>query len=243
MMALVVTAVMTSSKQYLGMTWSLWLACLSFLFAPFWFNPLSFHWGKVVQDYKIWMRWMTGTGGNSSNSWEVGFARVWWREENSYLSRFSLTQKMQGLVRPLIYVVIGYGIGGPQLLGLDHKEIKVVAKLAALALALMAASMLTQHYGNRLTPWIRRSSTILITAFAVVYGIYLLLAHTKYTKVAVGLYYVAAAGSTVGLLMGYKFARFTWHIHDFVIGHLLFIILFLLSALKFPSMVQVCVAF
>lgn len=39
--------------------------------------------------------------------------------------RFSLTQKMQGLVRPLIYVVIGYGIGGPQLLGLSHKEMKV----------------------------------------------------------------------------------------------------------------------
>lgn len=72
MMALIVTAVMTTSKQYLGMTWSLWLACVSFLFAPFWFNPLSFHWGKVVQDYKIWMRWMNATGGSSSNSWEVG---------------------------------------------------------------------------------------------------------------------------------------------------------------------------
>ena len=56
---------------------------------------------------------------------------------------------------------------------------QVVAKLAALAFALMAASAITQHYGNRLTPWIRRSSTILITTFAVVYGIYLLLAHTK----------------------------------------------------------------
>lgn len=56
---------------------------------------------------------------------------------------------------------------------------QVVVKLAALALALMAASAVTQHYGNRLTPWIRRSSTILITTFAVVYGVYLLLAHTK----------------------------------------------------------------
>lgn len=43
------------------------------------------------------------------------------------MAHFSLTQKMQGLVRPLIYVVIGYGIGGPQLLGLDHKEVKVRA--------------------------------------------------------------------------------------------------------------------
>lgn len=56
---------------------------------------------------------------------------------------------------------------------------QVVAKLAALAFALLAASVLTQYYGSRLTPWIRRSSAILITTFAVVYGIYLLLAHTK----------------------------------------------------------------
>lgn len=55
----------------------------------------------------------------------------------------------------------------------------MVAKLAALAFALLAASVLTQYYGSRLTPWIRRSSAILITTFAVVYGIYLLLAHTK----------------------------------------------------------------
>lgn len=53
------------------------------------------------------------------------FLKVWWREENSYLVRFSLSQKLQLMVRPLIYVVIGYGIGGPKLLGLDQKEIKV----------------------------------------------------------------------------------------------------------------------
>lgn len=51
--------------------------------------------------------------------------KVWWREENAYVSRFSFTQKMQLLIKPLIYVVIGYGIGGPQLLGLNHKEMQV----------------------------------------------------------------------------------------------------------------------
>lgn len=56
---------------------------------------------------------------------------------------------------------------------------------------------------------------------------------------AVGLYYAAAAISTVGLMMGYKFARYTWHMHDFVIGHMLFVILFILSALQFPSTIQV----
>lgn len=238
MTALIVTAAMTSSKQYFGMTWSLWLACLSFLFAPFWFNPLSFHWGKVVQDYKMWITWMTGTGGSSSNSWEV-----WWREENSYVTRFTLTQKLQMMVRPLIYVVIGYGIGGPKLLGLDHNEIKVVMKLFGQGLALIGAYFITQCYGTTFSPWLRRSATILITSFAVVYGVFLLLAHTKYISVAIGLYYIGAALSIVGLLAGYRFAKYTWHMHDFIIGHLLFVILFLLAALQFPSTIQTWLLF
>lgn len=53
------------------------------------------------------------------------------------------------------------------------------------------------------------------------------------------MYYVAAAVSTMGLHMGFKFARYTWHMHDFIIGHFLFLVLFLLSALQFPSTVQV----
>ncbi|CAM9094798.1 unnamed protein product [Ascophyllum nodosum] len=241
MAALSITAALTTSKQYLGITWSLWLACLSFLFAPFWFNPLSFHWGKVVQDYKIWMRWMTGTGGNSSNSWEV-----WWREETSYLSKFSLAQNMQLLVRPLTYLVIGYGIGGPQVLALDNDEKQarvVVLKVVVLAAVLMVVSMATQLYGSRLSPWLRRSVTILISTFAVVYGMYLVLENTKYGKVAVGVYYVGAALSSAGLLMGFKAARSLWYLHDMVIGHFFFIILILLAALQIPSTIQTWLLF
>lgn len=53
------------------------------------------------------------------------------------------------------------------------------------------------------------------------------------------LYYVIAAMNTVAQLMGYKFSRFAWHMHDLIIGHLLFTVLFLLAALQFPSTVQV----
>ncbi|CAN0466177.1 unnamed protein product, partial [Laminaria digitata] len=66
---------------------------------------------------------------------------------------------------------------------------------------------------------------------------------TRYAKVAVGLYYVIAALSTVGLQMGFKFAKYTWKMHDFIIGHFLFLILFLLSALQFPSTVQTWLLF
>ena len=43
---------------------------------------------------------MIGTGG--SNSWEV-----WWREENGYLSKFGLGQKLQCMLRPAFCLVIG----------------------------------------------------------------------------------------------------------------------------------------
>lgn len=61
----------------------------------------------------------------------------------------------------------------------------------------------------------------------------------RYISVAIGLYYIGAALSIVGLLAGYRFAKYTWHMHDFIIGHLLFVILFLLAALQFPSTIQV----
>jgi callose synthase len=44
---LVLFGVFTQTKQYAGTTWALWLSSISFLFAPFWFNPLAFEWHKV----------------------------------------------------------------------------------------------------------------------------------------------------------------------------------------------------
>ena len=61
----------------------------------------------------------------------------------------------------------------------------------------------------------------------------------RYGKVAVGVYYVGAALSSAGLLMGFKAARSLWYLHDMVIGHFFFIILILLAALQIPSTIQV----
>lgn len=54
-----------------------------------------------------------------------------------------------------------------------------MVKLAGRVVILLAASVATQRCGSRLSPWLRRSTTIFITTFAVVYGVYLLLGHTK----------------------------------------------------------------
>ncbi|CAM9502379.1 unnamed protein product [Choristocarpus tenellus] len=238
MVALVLVACLSHTKQYIGMTWSLWLACLSFLFAPFWFNPLSFHWGKVVQDYKIWWQWMSGTGGNSSNSWEV-----WWREENTFVSKFSLGQKLQGLIKPMIYLMIGVGIGIPKIVELDSKEIREFLKLGLLALAMLLGHCISDQCGMRFSPWVRRSSKIIIGTFAIIYGAMLMISHAKYIRVGVGLYYITSALSIVGVMLGFNGVRHAYHLHDFVLGHLLFFVLLLLSALQIPSTIQVLVLY
>jgi callose synthase len=45
---LILMAIYTDAGQYAGRTWSLWLASLSFLASPFWFNPLTFDWNVVT---------------------------------------------------------------------------------------------------------------------------------------------------------------------------------------------------
>jgi callose synthase len=57
--ALVLLAVYSTAGQYPGRTWSLWIAAMAFLFAPFWFNPLTFEWNRVREDYMKWKTWMT----------------------------------------------------------------------------------------------------------------------------------------------------------------------------------------
>ena len=68
---LVMMGAYTDAGQYFGRTWSLWLASISFLASPFWFNPLTFDWNTVCNDYDLWIRWMRGTSGGSSKSWSA----------------------------------------------------------------------------------------------------------------------------------------------------------------------------
>ena len=68
--ALILFAVQTQTKQYGGLTWSLWLTSVSFLLGPFWFNPVTFEWGKCYEDYVIWDRWMSDNV-VSSSGWDM----------------------------------------------------------------------------------------------------------------------------------------------------------------------------
>lgn len=66
---LIIMGVYSIAEQYFGRTWSLWLASLSFIASPFWFNPLSFDWNMVTSDYVKFIMWMRGTSGGATRSW------------------------------------------------------------------------------------------------------------------------------------------------------------------------------
>ena len=61
--------------------WSLWAVMVSWLFAPFWFNPLAFDPEKLKEDVRGWLMWMRRKEANPLLSWEA------WYEEGTRTRR------------------------------------------------------------------------------------------------------------------------------------------------------------
>ena len=100
--ALVLFGLNTISLNYAAVTWTLWLAVLSFLFSPFWFNPLAFEWDNVVADRRLWWKWMCGTG---MHSWQT-----WWREENQFYKKLSIPAKLAVSFKGFLYMAMAYAL-------------------------------------------------------------------------------------------------------------------------------------
>ncbi|KAL9265167.1 Callose synthase 9-like protein [Drosera capensis] len=68
--------------SYILITISSWYMALSWLFAPYLFNPSGFEWQKTVEDFRDWTNWLLYRGGigvKGEESWEA-----WWDEELVY---------------------------------------------------------------------------------------------------------------------------------------------------------------
>ncbi|KAK9274039.1 hypothetical protein L1049_018853 [Liquidambar formosana] len=59
---------------------------ISWLFAPYLFNPSGFEWQKTVEDFRDWTNWLLYRGGigvKGEESWEA-----WWDEELAHIRTF-----------------------------------------------------------------------------------------------------------------------------------------------------------
>nr|GEU44760.1 callose synthase 5 [Tanacetum cinerariifolium] len=98
----------TSSTAYFFLTASMWFLVVSWLFAPFLFNPSGFEWQKIVEDWEDWSTWISNRGGigvPANKSWES-----WWEEEQEHLQYTGPLGRLMEVFLSLRFFFYQYGI-------------------------------------------------------------------------------------------------------------------------------------
>ncbi|XP_062206905.1 callose synthase 11-like [Phragmites australis] len=93
---------------YIIMNISSWFLVVSWIMAPFAFNPSGFDWLKTVYDFDDFMNWIWYPGGlfyKAEQSWEV-----WWHEEQDHLRTTGLWGKILEILLDLRYFFFQYGV-------------------------------------------------------------------------------------------------------------------------------------
>lgn len=92
--------------SYILLSLSSWFMALSWLFAPYLFNPAGFEWQKTVEDFRDWTNWLLYRGGigvKGQESWEA-----WWDEELSHIQTFS--GRVMETILSLRFFIFQYGV-------------------------------------------------------------------------------------------------------------------------------------
>ncbi|WOL18279.1 callose synthase 10 [Canna indica] len=94
------------ASSFILLTISSWILVISWLFAPYIFNPSGFEWQKTVEDFDNWTSWLLYKGGvgiKGEKSWES-----WWDEEQSHIQ--TLRGKILETILSLRFFIFQYGI-------------------------------------------------------------------------------------------------------------------------------------
>ncbi|KAI6687102.1 hypothetical protein NL676_023930 [Syzygium grande] len=97
-----------SSMAYVLITYSIWFMSITWLFAPFLFNPSGFTWDKIVDDWKDWNKWINlqgGIGVKPDKSWES-----WWYEEQAHIRHSGLSSRLIEILLSLRFFLYQYGL-------------------------------------------------------------------------------------------------------------------------------------
>lgn len=92
--------------SFVLLTLSSWFLVISWLFAPYIFNPSGFEWQKTVEDFDDWTNWLLykgGVGVKGENSWEF-----WWEEEQAHIH--TLRGRILETILTIRFFMFQYGI-------------------------------------------------------------------------------------------------------------------------------------
>lgn len=94
------------TTSFILLTLSSWFLVISWLFAPYIFNPSGFEWQKTVEDFDDWTNWLMykgGVGVKGDDSWES-----WWDEEQIHIQ--TLRGRILETILSLRFFLFQYGI-------------------------------------------------------------------------------------------------------------------------------------
>ncbi|KAL3576497.1 hypothetical protein D5086_021780 [Populus alba] len=97
-----------SSMAYVLITYSIWFMSITWLFAPFLFNPLGFDWEKIVDDWKNLNKWIRQPGGigiQQDKSWQS-----WWNDEQAHLCGSGLGARLFEILLSARFFMYQYGL-------------------------------------------------------------------------------------------------------------------------------------
>ncbi|XP_022717420.1 putative callose synthase 8 isoform X2 [Durio zibethinus] len=97
-----------SNMAYVLITYSVWFMTITWLFAPFLFNPSGFDWDKIVDDWKGWNKWIKEQGGigiQQDKSWQS-----WWNDEQAHLRRSGYGARLLEILLSIRFFLYQYGL-------------------------------------------------------------------------------------------------------------------------------------
>ncbi|XP_050220253.1 putative callose synthase 8 isoform X2 [Mercurialis annua] len=97
-----------SSMAYVLITYSIWFMSITWLFAPFLFNPSGFSWDKIVDDWKDWNKWIREQGGigiQQDKSWQS-----WWNDEQAHFRCSGLEARFLEMLLSVRFFMYQYGL-------------------------------------------------------------------------------------------------------------------------------------
>ena len=228
--------------SYWRTCWSIWAVMVSWLFAPFWFNPSAFDMSKMRADLAQWQLWIVRKDASALSSWES-----WWYEEHAFVSTRSWSKKLFIFLPALRYALTAVGLlaamsNEPMASGLLKEATLFAVCLALLgcgaAVLLLLRALLLRAQSHLL---LRVTSTALLLGTVVAVPValsHIALAEVVLLAFAAG--YLFAALCRVSLALGFTpyLVRLCFLAYDYFIGGLLLLLCLGLSAVGFVKHVQ-----
>jgi len=101
------SSIAANTFVYIAMTITSWFLVMSWILAPFVFNPSGFDWLKTVYDFHNFLNWIWFRGSvfaKSKQSWER-----WWYKEQDHLRTAGIWGKVLEIILDLRFFFFQYG--------------------------------------------------------------------------------------------------------------------------------------